>query len=159
MPGTLLILAPRLPRRGPEIAAAARAARLAPALRSDGTLPGPDTRVYIADTIGEMGLWYRMAPAALVGGSFGPVNGHNPWEPARLGCAILHGPNTANFAADYAALHAAGAARLVRSGPDLAAALADPAVPLMAGTALALADTHAAAARDLARALVGLMAP
>ena len=159
MPGTLLILAPRLPRRGPEIAAAACAARLAPALRSAGDLPGPDTRVYIADTIGELGLWYRMSPAALVGGSFGPVNGHNPWEPARLGCAILHGPNIANFAADYAALDAEGAARLVGSGPDLAAALADPALPQMAEAARALADTHATGARDLARALLGLMAP
>lgn len=159
MPGTLLILAPRLPRRGPEIAAAARAAGLAPTLRSEGALPGPDTRVYIADTIGEMGVWYRIAPAALVGGSFGPVNGHNPWEPARLGCAILHGPRTANFAADYAALHAAGAARVVRTPQDLAAALAAPDLGAMAETARALADTHAAAARDLARDLLGLLGP
>jgi 3-deoxy-D-manno-octulosonic-acid transferase len=158
-PEVLLILVPRQPARGPEIAEAARAAGLAPALRSEGALPGPGTQVYVADTIGEMGLWYRIAPAALVGGSFGPVNGHNPWEPARLGCAILHGPNTANFAADYAALHAAGAARLVRAAPDMAGALADPALARMAETARALADTHAAGARDLARELVGLMAP
>jgi 3-deoxy-D-manno-octulosonic-acid transferase len=158
-PEVLLILVPRQPARGPEIAEAVRAAGLSPALRSDGVLPGPGTDVYIADTIGELGLWYRLAPAALVGGSFGPVNGHNPWEPARLGCAILHGPNTANFAADYAALHAAGAARLVRSAPDIAEALADPGLGRMAETARALADTHAVAARDLARDLVGLLGP
>jgi 3-deoxy-D-manno-octulosonic-acid transferase len=158
-PEVLLLLVPRQPARGPEIAEAARAAGLAPALRSEGALPDPATQVYIADTIGELGLWYRLAPAALIGGSFGPVNGHNPWEPARLGCAILHGPNTANFAADYAALHAAGAARLVRTAPDIAAALADPGLARMAETAGALADTHAEGARDLARVLVGLMAP
>lgn len=158
-PEVLLLLVPRQPARGPEIAEAARAAGLAAALRSEGALPGPETQVYIADTIGELGLWYRLAPAALIGGSFGPVNGHNPWEPARLGCAILHGPNTANFAADYAALHAAGAARLVRAAPDIAAALADPGLARMAETAGALADTHAEGARDLARDLVGLMAP
>jgi 3-deoxy-D-manno-octulosonic-acid transferase len=158
-PEVLLLLVPRQPARGPEIAEAARAAGLTPALRSEGTLPDPATQVYIADTIGELGLWYRLAPAALIGGSFGPVNGHNPWEPARLGCAILHGPNTANFAADYAALHAAGAARLVRTAPDIAAALADPDLARMAETAGALADTHAEGARDLARVLVGLMAP
>ncbi len=158
-PEVLLLLVPRQPARGPEIAEATRAAGLVPALRSEGALPDPATQVYIADTIGELGLWYRLAPAALVGGSFGPVNGHNPWEPARLGCAILHGPNTANFAADYAALHAAGAARLVRGAPDIAAALADPDLARMAETARALADTHAEGARDLARDLVGLLAP
>jgi 3-deoxy-D-manno-octulosonic-acid transferase len=158
-PEVLLLLVPRQPARGPEIAEAARAAGLAPALRSGGALPGASTQVYIADTIGELGLWYRLAPAALIGGSFGPVNGHNPWEPARLGCAILHGPNTANFAADYAALHAAGAARLVRAAPDIAAALADPGLARMAETAGAVADTHAEGARSLARDLVGLMAP
>jgi 3-deoxy-D-manno-octulosonic-acid transferase len=158
-PEVLLLLVPRHPARGHEIAEAARAAGLAPALRSEATLPGEGIQVYIADTIGELGLWYRLAPAALVGGSFGPVDGHNPWEPARLGCAILHGPHTANFAADYAALHAAGAARLVRAAPDMAAALSDPNLGRMAETARALADTHAAGARDLARDLVGLMGP
>jgi 3-deoxy-D-manno-octulosonic-acid transferase len=158
-PEVLLLLVPRQPARGPEVALAARAAGLSPALRSAGALPEAASGVYVADTIGELGLWYRLAPAALVGGSFGPVNGHNPWEPARLGCAILHGPNTANFAADYAALHAAGAARLVRSAPEIAAALADPGLGRMADTARALADTHAAGVRELARALVGLMGP
>jgi 3-deoxy-D-manno-octulosonic-acid transferase len=158
-PEVLLLLVPRQPARGAEIAAAARAAGLVPALRSEGALPAPETQVWIADTIGELGLWYRLAPAALVGGSFGPVNGHNPWEPARLGCAILHGPNTANFAADYAALHAAGAARLVRSAPGIVEALAAPELGRMAETARALADTHAAGVRDLARDLVGLLDP
>jgi 3-deoxy-D-manno-octulosonic-acid transferase len=87
------------------------------------------------------------------------VNGHNPWEPARLGCAILHGPKTANFAADFAALHAGGAARLVQSADDLAAALADPALPATAEAALALADTHAEAARALAGDLLRLLDP
>lgn len=158
-PEVLLILVPRIPARGPEIADAARAAGLVPAIRSEGVLPGPGTQVYIADTIGELGLWYRLAPAALVGGSFGAVNGHNPWEPARLGCAILHGPRTANFADDYASLHAAGAAILLRSASDIAAALADPSLARIADSARAVADAHATRVHDLACDLLELMRP
>jgi len=64
--------------------------------------------VYVADTIGEMGLWYRLVPVALVGGSFARVGGHNPHEPLALGCGVLHGPNVWNFAESYDRLDAQG---------------------------------------------------
>jgi len=101
-PRWLLVLVPRDPRR--LITLDVPFAR-----RSVGELPGPEP-VYLADSFGELGLWYRLAEAALIGGSFGTVGGHNPWEAAALGCAILHGPETANFQADYTLLDEAGAA-------------------------------------------------
>ncbi|MCB2110485.1 MAG: 3-deoxy-D-manno-octulosonic acid transferase [Defluviimonas sp.] len=155
-PAGCLIIAPRLVDRGASIAAAARAAGFAVAARSTGA--GPEgAAVYVADTFGEMGLWYRLAPAVLMGGSFGPVEGHNPWEPARLGAAVLHGPRTANFAGDYARLDAAGAARMVADADALAAALADPATAAMPPRAEALIAAGAGEIAALARRIVALV--
>ncbi len=114
-PGLLTILAPRHPERGPAIEAEAAnpPSGLPLARRSTGALPGPETSLYIADTLGELGLFYRLARVALVGGSLVPHGGQNPLEPARLGCPILLGPYTANFADITARLLAAGAAHLV----------------------------------------------
>lgn len=118
----LLIIAPRDPTRGAEIEARVVEHGMTATRRSGGQ--GPLADVWIADTLGEMGLWYRLCPVTIIGGTFGPTEGHNPWEPAALGSAILHGPRTANFAADFAALHQRAAARLVM--PDsLAATLAE----------------------------------
>ncbi len=71
-----------------------------------------------------MGLWYRLSPVSLMGGSLAPVGGHNPFEPAALGSAILHGPHVANFADIYARLAAANATRAVE-GATLGATLAE----------------------------------
>jgi 3-deoxy-D-manno-octulosonic-acid transferase len=120
LPDLLTLVAPRHPARGPEIAAAARAAGLTVALRSAGERPA-GAQVYVADTLGEMGLWYRLAPFAFVGGSIAPAGGHNPYEPAALGVALAHGPHVANFAEAYAAL--GGAARPVSDAASLAAAI------------------------------------
>ncbi|MDP3194845.1 3-deoxy-D-manno-octulosonic acid transferase [Tabrizicola sp.] len=118
----LLIIAPRDPSRGPEIVERVAEHGMTATLRSAGQ--GPVADVWIVDTLGEMGLWYRLCPVTIIGGTFGPTEGHNPWEPAGLGSAILHGPRIANFAADFCALHQGAAARLVM--PDsLAAALAE----------------------------------
>jgi 3-deoxy-D-manno-octulosonic-acid transferase len=76
-----------------------------------------------------MGLWYRIAPAAFVGGSLAEVGGHNPFEPALLGCAILHGPHVRNFADGYRRLQAAGAAVEVRDQRALAGALVEVLAP------------------------------
>ena len=122
----LLVLAPRHPERGDEIEAALHEGGWSVARRSRGEEIGPLTQVYLADTMGEMGLWYRLCPVSFVGGSLVGVGGHNPFEPAALGSAILHGPNVENFAEIYARLRAAGAAREVtaaRLGPMLAAVL------------------------------------
>ncbi|AOF85359.1 3-Deoxy-D-manno-octulosonic-acid transferase family protein [Hydrogenophaga sp. RAC07] len=124
-PDALLIIAPRAPARGLEVAALASVAGLRDVpLRSTGAHIATDVAVYIADTIGEMGLWYRLAPVALVGGSFASVGGHNPHEPLALGCAVLHGPNVWNFAESYERLDRLRQARLVTSETDVASAVA-----------------------------------
>lgn len=121
----LLIIAPRYAHRGSEVETNCLALGLQVARRSNRENPGPDTEVYVADTTGEMGLWYRMADTALIGGSFGDVQGHNPWEAAALGCSILHGPNTANFLNDYMWLDEQNGATRVDNATDLTRALAD----------------------------------
>ncbi len=122
-PASLLILAPRLPDRRNQIAEECAAMGMTVAFRSRGEMPGPATQVWIADTFGEMGLWYRLARAALIGGSFGPVQGHNPWEAVRLHVPVLHGPHTGNFATDYASLTAARGCVAVNSAADIVTAL------------------------------------
>jgi 3-deoxy-D-manno-octulosonic-acid transferase len=103
--GALTIVVPRHPGRGPEIAAALAAPR-----RSAGQLP-TDAAAYVADTLGELGLFFRLADIVVMGGSFVPgVGGHNPLEPARLGRPIVTGPRAFNAAEVYAEMIAAGAA-------------------------------------------------
>ncbi|HET8727371.1 MAG TPA: 3-deoxy-D-manno-octulosonic acid transferase [Alphaproteobacteria bacterium] len=118
-PDLLTVLAPRHPARGEAVAdlAAARGLRLA--RRSAGELPSADTEIYLADTLGEMGTFLRATPIVLVGGSLVPHGGHNPVEPAQLGCAILHGPHMTNFAEIAGQLAEAGAAREVADGKEL----------------------------------------
>lgn len=117
-PDLRLIIAPRHPRRADEIVALAQARRLPLARRSRGEAPG-DRPVYLADTMGEMATWYRLAGAALIGGSLSGHGGHTPYEPAAARCAILHGPDTANFAEAYGRLGHEGAA-LVGDATSLA---------------------------------------
>jgi 3-deoxy-D-manno-octulosonic-acid transferase len=156
-PASLLILAPRLPDRGAAMAAACAEKGLSVALRSAGDVPGPQTRVWIADSFGEMGLWYRLARAALIGGSFGPVQGHNPWEAVRLGVPVLHGPNTANFAPDYARLTEAEGCLRVGTAEELAAALARPDLGEMAARARTVQAGAEAGLVDLRDRLLALV--
>lgn len=116
-----LIIAPRHPRRAADIAGLLTTQNIRFAQRSRDETPGPETQVYLADTMGEMPLWYAMAGACVIGGTFADKGGHTPWEPALAGAAILHGPSLHNFAAPFAALDAAGGAIAVTG--DLAAAL------------------------------------
>ncbi|MGF1659723.1 MAG: 3-deoxy-D-manno-octulosonic acid transferase [Rubrimonas sp.] len=121
-PGLALIVAPRHPERGAEIAALARAHGLEATRRSAGE--GPEgAEVHVADTLGEMGLWYRLAPVAFMGGSTGSLGGHNPYEAAALGALILRGPDVAAFREAYGALSAAGASVEIGDAAALAAAL------------------------------------
>ncbi len=121
--GLLTVIVPRHPARGPEIAAQARAAGLATALRSSGADPTPETAVYVADTLGELGLWYRLSPIAFVGGSLVDRGGQNPLEAARLGCALLFGPHSEKNAAAVAGLMRVGALQEVADAAALAEAL------------------------------------
>lgn len=116
-PRLLLILVPRHPNRGDELAEMLHADGWRFTRRKSGERPDPESPIYLADTMGELGLWYRIAPISFVGGSMQQIGGHNPFEPAALGSAILHGPYVTNFVDIYKRLTDAGAARLV-SGPD-----------------------------------------
>jgi len=131
MPGLLLLLAPRHPERAAAIATDAVEAGLPVARHAAGEVPGPETAVYLVDTMGELGLFYRLAPVVFVAGSLNVGRGgHNVAEPARLGAAVLHGPDMANFAGLAAALARVGASETVADAPALADAvlrlLADP---------------------------------
>ena len=119
-PRLLTIIAPRHPDRGPGILEIAHAAGLEAALRSRGELPGPGTEIYVADTLGELGLIYRLAPIVFVGGSLASHGGQNPIEPIKLGAAILHGPHIWNFAEIYGALDKAHGAEQVTDVGKLA---------------------------------------
>ncbi|HTT80908.1 MAG TPA: 3-deoxy-D-manno-octulosonic acid transferase [Stellaceae bacterium] len=130
-PGLLTIIAPRHPARGPAIAAMLRARFLRPARRAAGEPITADSAIYLADTLGELGLFFRLVEIAFIGGSLVAKGGHNPFEAARLGCVVLHGPDMTNCAAMAQALDDTGAAVPVGDPESLAAAvsrlLADPA--------------------------------
>ena len=103
-PGLLTIIVPRHPERGSELAAELAGRRLSVARRTREDPITPSTDIYLADTLGELGLFYRIAPVAFVGGSLVDHGGQNPIEPISLGAAILHGPHTHNFAEVYGIL-------------------------------------------------------
>ena len=153
----LLIVVPRDIDRGRTIADNARAVGLQIGLRSSGDDPQKATQVYVADTLGELGLWYRLADTALIGGTFGPVQGHNPWEAAQLQTAILHGPQTANFAADFFALDTHGGAKLVENAAGIVAALTGPDLSGLRKKAATIAAEGPKIAQGLASQLIALL--
>ena len=140
-PSLLTIIVPRHPARGESIAEIAKDAGLVVAQRSRRKQPMPDIGVYVADTLGELGLFYRIAPIVFMGGSLASHGGQNPIEAIRLGAAVLHGPHVWNFAEIYAMLDEAHGAELVLNEETLAARLAawlsDPAARRAAANAAA----------------------
>jgi 3-deoxy-D-manno-octulosonic-acid transferase len=121
----LLILVPRHPERGAGVAEALRAAGWRVAQRSAGEPIGPETQAYVADTLGELGLFYRLADVVVMGASLiEGLSGHNPLEPARLGKPVISGPNVDAFAEVYAELLAAQAVLIAHDPAELAKALA-----------------------------------
>jgi 3-deoxy-D-manno-octulosonic-acid transferase len=140
--GLLTMIAPRHPIRGAEIAVMSAGLGLRVARRSEGAAITADTDIYLADTMGELGLFYRLAGIAFVGGSLAGRGGHNPFEPARLDCAVLHGPDMTNCLGMAAALAAAGAAEVVTDAAELARA-----VSALLSRPQLLAERGAAAAR------------
>lgn len=119
VPDALLILAPRHPKRGDPLQAAARERGFTIARRSTGDVLTAETQVYLADTLGELGVFFGLAPVVFLGGSIGDEGGHNPYEPASFGAAILSGAKVKNFADAYAALSEVGAAELLVEPADL----------------------------------------
>src|SRR5690242_21342402 len=110
-PGLLTVIVPRHPDRGEAIARMIAASGLNPTLRSREELPTATTDIYVADTMGELGLFYRLAPIVFMGGSLIRHGGQNPIEAIKLGAAIVHGPHVFNFTDVYAALDQGGGAR------------------------------------------------
>ena len=130
-PGLLTVIVPRHPQRGESVARALAGQGLTVACRSLGETPSDSIQVYVADTLGEMGLFYRLAGIAFIGGSLVPHGGQNPLEPARLDDAVLFGPEMTNFRDMVERMIAGGGAEMVAGGESLATAvaglLADPA--------------------------------
>jgi 3-deoxy-D-manno-octulosonic-acid transferase len=170
VPDLRLILAPRHPRRRDAIEAEIAARGLGRATRSRQDPVASATLVYLADTMGEMALWYGAAGMTFVGGSLTERGGHTPFEPAAHGSVILYGPDVSNFAPAYQALAASQAAIAVMGAADLAKAVATLAndksaqfhLAQAARTALAalsdrggLAAFHSALARETGLAGLG----
>ncbi len=151
----LLILVPRDVGRADGIARGLAERNLTYARRSAGEAPGEGVSVFLADSYGELGLWYRLADTALIGGCFDRIGGHNPWEAAALGCAVLHGPDVSNFVVDYAQLAAEGAAIRLAPG-DLAAALSRPDLRQRAARGEAIVKRAQGSLAPLAEALLTL---
>jgi 3-deoxy-D-manno-octulosonic-acid transferase len=125
-PSALLIVAPRHPARGEAIAGRLRDMGLTVARRSAAEPLTSATQVYLADTLGELGLFFRLARAVVMGGSLiGGVGGHNPLEPARLALPVITGVDIANFREVYAGLIDAGGAVTAADQPALNAAVAE----------------------------------
>lgn len=122
-PDLLTIIVPRHPERGPLIAKLLTSGSLTVAVRSEGTLPEPGTDIYIADTIGELGLFYNLVPVALIGGSLVPHGGQNPVEAIKLGAAVVTGPHWRNFADAYDELLQSGGCLQVSDAQSLASAV------------------------------------
>ena len=113
LPALMTVVIPRHPKRGSEVVELAAGAGLQAAQRSREQMPSAQTDVYVADTIGEMGLFYRLAPIVFMGGSLVAHGGQNPIEAIKLGASIVHGPHVHNFAEVYGALDRTGGARQV----------------------------------------------
>jgi len=143
-----VVLAPRHVERGPAIVALAKARGLSASLRGHPS----DTDILVADTLGEMGLWFRLAGTSVIAGSLVPdIGGHNPLEAARLGCPAISGPFVDNWTSAFAGLDAVGG--VVMTSPEalsdaIAADLADPvAAQARAARARAFVDARDAEAR------------
>ena len=157
----LTIIVPRHPARGPDIAelcGVRQAAR-----RAAGEPISAETQVYVADTLGEMGLFYRLANFCFIGGTLVPLGGHNPLEPAVLNCAILAGPYRASAAKAYEAILRAQDFGSVANSGDIARAaarlLSDPQKARAGGAAAAAgAATQAGAVARTIAALESLHA-
>ena len=120
----LLVIAPRHPVRAPDIVKVAEARGFDVALRTQ--TPFGAAHVYVADTLGEMGLWFSLADAALIGGSLVPgPGGHNPVEAAQLGCPIITGPHVDNWQGVYADLIGANAVLMAEDALSLTGAFSE----------------------------------
>lgn len=119
-PGLLTIVVPRHAHRGDELRPELEAEDLVVAQRSRGEMPEAKVDLFLGDTMGEMGLFFRLAPVVFVGKSLIGHGGQNPLEAARLGCAVVMGPHMDNFAEMTRRMVTGGAALQVGSEGELA---------------------------------------
>ena len=124
-PDLLTIIVPRHPERGTDIYRDIERLGLSASRRGGGDALDVTTAIYVADTLGELGLWYRLAPVVFVGKSLKGTGGQNPLEPARLNCALIFGPSMSNFEQISKDLLFYGAARRASDQFDLCGVLAD----------------------------------
>ncbi|MEL6373690.1 MAG: glycosyltransferase N-terminal domain-containing protein [Pseudomonadota bacterium] len=150
-PSLLTIIAPRHPQRADRIAQTLEAQGLRVDRRSSGALPQSETDVYLADTIGEMGLFFASVPIAFLGGSLVEHGGQNPVEAIRHGAVTLTGPHVHNFQDTYRVLLRTGATQTVSDAPQIAAA-----VIKLLGDEAALASNRTSSATAL-QALSGAL--
>lgn len=122
-PNLCLLLAPRHPERVDEITQLADKAGLNWAQRSTGAGVSAETQVYLADTLGELGSWYALSPIVFLGGSLLPIGGHNPFEVASAGAAVLTGPHYSNFTETFPPMIQAGGALEISNAATLAQAV------------------------------------
>ena len=164
LPNLLTLIAPRHPERGATIAERARARGLTVGQQSTGAEPAPDAQLYIADTIGELGVLFRSVDVVFMGKSLAaPGGGQNPIEPAKCGCVVLHGPHVGNFTGIYATLDADKGAVQIDDAAALARAvqflLTDPAMLRRMGRAAATSvEKLGGAARETIAAVTPLLA-
>ena len=126
----LLIVSPASLSRGPALAERVAREGWVVARRSADEEPDPDVHVYVADTEGEMGLWYRLAPVTFMGGTLLPGGaGRNPFEAAALGSAIVHGSHLTPYPDAYGRLAEARATRSAATPDALAAVIAELMAP------------------------------
>ena len=118
-PKPLLVIAPRHPERGPAIAELAAASGLRVAREQAGQSID-DADILVADRLGELGLWFRLARLAIMGGSLLPGFGGHNREPARLGTPFVFGPHVDNWAGVYDGLMEAGATSCASGADELA---------------------------------------
>ncbi|MGB1540146.1 MAG: 3-deoxy-D-manno-octulosonic acid transferase, partial [Rickettsiales bacterium] len=161
-PDVITIIVPRHPDRGSRIASRLRDAGYEVRLRSKAETIDETTDIYIADTIGELGIFYRMAGIVFIGGSLVPHGGQNPLEPARLDCALITGPHTDNFANVCAELEAKKALMRVKDIPELSATVSElmrdhEKQETLAHTALALAKDKQGVLDEVLKQLAPLM--
>ena len=135
---------------------------LLPRIGSAGERPTAETEIYLVDTLGETGLLLALSGVAVMGGGFGHgVGGHNPLEPARLGCPFVSGPHVENWPG-YGELAAHGATRLVDDAAELAPffrqAIEDPSsLTAMAQTARAVVGALDAGSGTIGDRVLGLL--
>ncbi|WP_050602791.1 3-deoxy-D-manno-octulosonic acid transferase [Ruegeria sp. 6PALISEP08] len=124
-PDLLLLLIPRHPERRSEVATLIQDAGMTASFRSKSEEIHESTQIYVADSLGETGTWYALCPIVFLGGSLKEIGGHNPFEPAQAGAAVITGPGYFNFAETFAPLIASGGAVEVKTAADLSEIVAN----------------------------------